>query len=243
MQRHNQQPSDVYWLETDYSASSSFVSGRLLHRKHLWTMPDLYISRTVCCARAFAHLCIYYSSQESASSAGAASSCRTRKVDMHAHKQDRARVCDHMKTEEQEMGFFHWLTSVSLTDWDWDAFGTRRIYGRFDAAFLLNYSRAGNNEIAWESGPMVWTSPGVNSPWLNPLHSILHPHSYLQPGAHPLFYLRGKMKVKNEKQNEKKKKNPNTAPHRTASYQCRKKAEVLDSNYDKQNLMFPWLLW
>lgn len=72
------------------------------------------------------------------------------------------------------MGIYR-MTSVSLTDWDWDAFGTRRIYGRFDAAFLLNYSRAGNNEIAWESGPMLWTSPGVNSPWLNPLHSILHP--------------------------------------------------------------------
>lgn len=89
--------------------------------------------------------------------------------------------------EEQAIGIYQ-LTSVSLTDWDWDAFGAWRIYGRSDAAFLLNYSRSENNEMAWESGLMLWTSLEVNSPWLNPLHSILHP----QPAAHPLFQLREK---------------------------------------------------
>lgn len=37
--------------------------------------------------------------------------------------------------------------------------------------------------------PPLW----VNSPWLNPLHSILHP----QPAARPLFQLRGKRGGKN----------------------------------------------
>lgn len=31
--------------------------------------------------------------------------------------------------------------------------------------------------------PMLWTSPGVNSPWLNPPHSILHPQQIKKGGG------------------------------------------------------------
>lgn len=70
------------------------------------------------------------------------------------------------------------LTSVSLTDWDWYTFGIHRIYGCFDTAFLLNHSRASNDEMAWESGPMVWGSPGVtvtDSTLCTPFHTPNQP--------------------------------------------------------------------
>lgn len=130
----------------------------------------------------FAHLCIYHSSCRPASSARAASSCRTGKVDIHAHKQNSvcvrvcSHVCDHMCVITWRI--IYQLTSVSLTDWDWYAFGIHRIYGCFDTAFLLNHSRASNDEMAWESGPMVWGSLGVtvtDSTLCTPFHTPNQP--------------------------------------------------------------------
>lgn len=124
----------------------------------------------------FAHLCIYHSSCRPASSARAASSCRTGKVDIHAHKQNS--VCACVFPCVITWRSIYQLTSVALTDWDWYAFGIHRIYGCFDAAFLLNQSRASNDEMAWESGPMVWGSPGVtvtDSTLCSPFHTSNQP--------------------------------------------------------------------